>query len=150
MTLGASLTGAGNRPVRTPCHQQARFTGMRGGMGGEASGSPMICLSLRKPISGSCIAIPFRWTATAARGLKRVGHRRMVKIALVNYHWVVLSKPKEAILWSAHINAVHLNKKSPPNRVGDVQQINRKSRAFCPSFGNGVASQKRQVRLVTT
>ncbi len=52
----------------------------------------------------------------------------MVKIALVNYPWVVLSKSKEAILWLAHINVVHLNKKSPPYRVGDVQQINRKSK----------------------
>lgn len=53
---GPSFTGAGNRPVLTPFHQVALDTGMSGGIGGVALGSPMICLSRRNPIA--CMEVP--------------------------------------------------------------------------------------------
>lgn len=47
-----SFTGLGKRPVLTPSHQQVFLTGMIGGIGGLALGSPMICGKRRKPVSG--------------------------------------------------------------------------------------------------
>src|SRR5204863_460167 len=40
---GPSLTGFGNRPDLTPSHQQLFLTGMIGGTGCSAVGSPIIC-----------------------------------------------------------------------------------------------------------
>jgi hypothetical protein len=47
-----NLIGLGKRPVLTPSHQQDFLTGMIGGVGGTAFGSPMICGKRRKPVSG--------------------------------------------------------------------------------------------------
>ena len=58
VTRGPNFTGLGKRPVFTPFHQQDFFTGIIGGIGGSAFGSPMICGNLTKPVSGSeCICI---------------------------------------------------------------------------------------------
>src|SRR5574343_1451108 len=48
-----SFTGFGNRPALTPAHQQVLLTGIIGGIGGFALGSPMICAKRRNPVSGS-------------------------------------------------------------------------------------------------
>lgn len=53
VTRAPNFTGLGKRPVLTPAHQQDFLTGMIGGIGGSAFGSPMICGNLRKPVSGS-------------------------------------------------------------------------------------------------
>jgi hypothetical protein len=53
VTRGPSFTGFGKRPVLTPSHQQDFFTGIIGGIGGSALGSPKICGNRRKPVSGS-------------------------------------------------------------------------------------------------
>jgi hypothetical protein len=55
MVQRPSFTGVGKRPDFTPSHQQDFLTGMIGGVGGFALGSPMICGSRRKPVSGSCV-----------------------------------------------------------------------------------------------
>ena len=52
MVQRPSFTGLGKRPVLTPSHQQDFFTGMIGGIGGFALGSPMMCGSRRNPVSG--------------------------------------------------------------------------------------------------
>ena len=52
---GPSLTGLGNRPVRTPSHQVDLPTGMRAAVGGVALGSPRIWESLTKPAAGSVL-----------------------------------------------------------------------------------------------
>ncbi len=50
--------GLGKRPARTPSHQHDFLTGMIGGTGGFARGSPMIWDSLRNPVSGRlCILV---------------------------------------------------------------------------------------------
>lgn len=50
---GPNFIGFGNRPVLTPVHQVDFETGMTGGIGGSALGSPMICLRRTKPNWGN-------------------------------------------------------------------------------------------------
>lgn len=57
VTRGPSFTGLGKRPVLTPSHQQDFLTGMIGGIGGSAFGSPIIERRRRKPVSGSLLLI---------------------------------------------------------------------------------------------
>src|SRR5262249_51649438 len=52
VTRGPSFTGLGNRPSLTPSHQRDFLTGMSGGTGGSAFGSPRIWGSLKSPVSG--------------------------------------------------------------------------------------------------
>lgn len=49
----SNLTAFGNRPERMPAHQVDFFIGIKGGTGGFAFGSPIICLKRKKPVSGS-------------------------------------------------------------------------------------------------
>jgi hypothetical protein len=49
---GPSLVGFGYLPVLTPAHQLVRPTGISGGNGGSACGSPKIWLSRRRPVEG--------------------------------------------------------------------------------------------------
>lgn len=62
VTRGPSFTGLGKYPDLTPSHQQVFCTGMMGGIGGSALGSPIICFRRRKPVSGNCCMLiaPFR------------------------------------------------------------------------------------------
>lgn len=53
VTREPNFTGFGKRPDLTPAHQQDFLTGMIGGMGGLARGSPIICGKRRKPVWGS-------------------------------------------------------------------------------------------------
>lgn len=48
-----SFIGFGNLPDAQPAHQADLPTGIIGGIGGLALGSPMICFKRRKPVSGS-------------------------------------------------------------------------------------------------
>lgn len=57
-------TGCGNRPDFTPAHQVDLETGISGGIGGLAVGSPIICLRRRKPVAGRWfildVSVPLR------------------------------------------------------------------------------------------
>ena len=57
VTRGPSFTACGKRPSLTPAHQQDFLTGIIAGIGGSASGLPMICGRRRKPVSGSVLAM---------------------------------------------------------------------------------------------
>lgn len=54
-----NLIGFGKRPVCTPNHQVDLHTGMIGGIGGSALGSPIICLRRKKPVSGSWFIVDY-------------------------------------------------------------------------------------------
>ena len=87
-TLGDSFIGAGKMPVLIPFHQVVLQTGIIGGIGGIALGSPMIC-GKRKKTSSDMVVLSFGTCQKVRKDESRVNrdipHRWFLWWCLANH-----------------------------------------------------------------